>query len=95
MPAPARVRCSRSSRSAAALGIAITGQIFFAALQGAADNGIPSHASFVASLEAALVYEVVAFALVAVLVIFLKTPPANAHGGHGKAVEPVPATAEA
>ncbi len=73
------------------LGIAITGQIFFATLQGSADDKVPVHASFVASLEAALIYEILAFTLVAVLVFFLKAPPA---GAHGKPDTPVPATAE-
>jgi hypothetical protein len=76
------------------LGIVITGQIFFATLQGATDKNIPVHASFVASLKAALIYEILAFALVAGLVFFLKAPPASAHGAQGKPVTPVPATAE-
>ena len=76
------------------LGIAITGQIFFSTLQRAADNKVPAHASFVASLEAALIYEILAFTLVAVLVFFLQPPPASAHGGQGKPVKPAPATAE-
>ncbi len=67
----------------AALGIAVTGQIFFSTLDGSA--GQPPHVAFVSAMERALVYEMVAFALVAAMVFFLK--PAAPQGSHGKRVE--------
>ena len=67
----------------AALGIAVTGQIFFSTLDGSA--GQSPHVAFVSAMERALVYEMVAFALVAAMVFFLK--PAAPQGSHGKHVE--------
>ena len=67
----------------AALGIAVTGQIFFSTLDGSA--GRPPHVAFVSAMERALVYEMVAFALVAAMVFFLK--PVAPQGSHGKRVE--------
>ncbi len=57
-----------------ALGIAITGEIFFSSLQDAFMSGSMPHPAFVGSLERALVYELVAFALVILMVLALKTP---------------------
>jgi EmrB/QacA subfamily drug resistance transporter len=72
-----------------AIGIAITGQIFFSALAGALGGGSAPHAAFVHSLEAALVYEVLAFLAVAGLVLFLKPPSASA----GTVTDPRPRSA--
>jgi len=58
-----------------ALGIAITGEIFFASLQSSFAGGSMPHPAFVASLGNALIYEIVAFGLVVLLVFFLKVPP--------------------
>ncbi len=51
----------------AALGIAVTGQIFFSTLDDKA--GKPSHAAFVSAMEHALVYEILAFGLVTTMVL--------------------------
>ena len=64
-----------------ALGIAVTGQIFFSSLEGRFAAGLAPHAAFVDSMSAALVYELAAFALVLVMVVFLR-PPAQRQGGH-------------
>jgi hypothetical protein len=66
-----------------ALGIAVTGQIFFATLDGRLASGGLSYPAYVASLEGALIYEIAAFGLVAMLVFFLKTAAATP-GGQGK-----------
>jgi fucose permease len=58
-----------------ALGIAISGQIFFSTLEADFRSGSMPHAAFVDGLGNALIYEVAAFALVAVLVFFLPVPP--------------------
>jgi MFS family permease len=73
------------------LGVAIMGQIFFSALAGGmaeAQGGNP-HPVFVASLQSALVYEVLVLAAVAACVYLLAKP---AHGaGHGQSpARPVP-----
>jgi MFS family permease len=60
-----------------AVGIAITGQIFFSSLTARFADGSLPHPAFVASMESALVYEVLAFLAVAGLVIFLKKPAAG------------------
>lgn len=73
-----------------ALGIAITGEIFFSSLQHGFTNGNAPHAVFVSSLGSALIYEIIAFALVAVMVLFLKVPPQAqaSHGGGYKQQQP-------
>lgn len=60
-----------------AVGIAITGQIFFSSLTSKFTEGSLPHPAFVSSLERALVYEVLAFLLVAGLVVFLRKPAAG------------------
>ncbi|ODT56579.1 MAG: MFS transporter [Methylobacterium sp. SCN 67-24] len=67
----------------AALGIAVTGQIFFSTLDGRASE--PPHVAFVSAMEHALVYEMAAFALVAAMVFFLK--PAAPQGSTGQSVD--------
>lgn len=59
-----------------AIGIAVMGQIFFSTLATRLASGVNQHPSYVAGLEAALLYEVLAFLVVAGLVLFLKAPPA-------------------
>ena len=71
-----------------ALGIAITGQIFFSTLQEMASAD--PHPTFVLGLEQALIYEMVAFAVVALMALLLKKPPVH-HGGRPAA----PQSAEA
>lgn len=78
-----------------AIGIAIVGQIFFSALAHRLSGGSDRHPAYVDSLEAALLYEVLAFLVVASLVLFLKAPPAGAHPGGPQAPRPLkPAVAE-
>lgn len=67
----------------AALGIAVTGQIFFSTLDGRASE--PPHVAFVSAMEHALVYEMAAFALVAAMVFFLR--PAAPQGSKGQKVD--------
>jgi MFS family permease len=76
-----------------ALGIAATGQIFFSSLEGRLSSGTAAHPAFIGSMSAALLYEMAAFAVVAVLVFFLKPPAQRQEGGHGSA-QPRPVTAE-
>ncbi|MBX3530920.1 MAG: MFS transporter [Rhizobiaceae bacterium] len=57
-----------------ALGIAITGEIFFSALTDSFMSGSMPHPAFVAALGRALTYELIAFTLVILLVLMLKTP---------------------
>ena len=58
--------CSRScAPSSLAIGVAIVGEIFFLTLLG---HGAPGHTEYVAALRAALIYEIVAFLIVAVAV---------------------------
>ena len=64
-----------------AIGIALTGQIFFSSLEWQLAGGIGRHASFVHGMEQALFYEMGAFALVALLVFFLRAPSGEAGQG--------------
>lgn len=66
-----------------AIGIAVMGQIFFSTLAGRLAGGAGQHPAYVASLEGALLYEVLAFLVVAALVLFLKAPPAAAVPNRG------------
>jgi predicted MFS family arabinose efflux permease len=68
-----------------ALGIAVTGQIFFSSLEGKLSSGMPAHPAFIGSMSAALLYEMAAFAVVAVLVFFLKPPAPRPESGHAPA----------
>jgi len=78
-----------------ALGIAICGEIFFSSLTNAFKAGSAPHAAFVDSLGSALIFEVAAFALVAVFVLFLKAPPRPQHAGHGAPEGRAPVPVEA
>ena len=77
-----------------ALGIAISGQIFFTRLAEMFATGHAQHAAFVAGLDDALIYEIAAFAVVAVMVFLLSKPqPGEAgagHAPHGGEKPPVP-----
>ena len=74
-----------------ALGIAVTGQIFFSSLEGGLASGTAVHPAFVASMASALLYEMAAFAVVAVLVFFLRPPAQRQESAHGAAApSPVP-----
>jgi len=73
-----------------AVGIAITGQIFFSRLAARLAEGAGQHPAFINSLEGALVYEVLAFLVVAGLVLFLKAPAAGAQPGRGGPQAPRP-----
>src|SRR5690606_28647196 len=53
-----------------ALGVAVVGEIFFATLATGMRAG-PPHPAYVTSLQNALIYEMAAFALFAVLVAFI------------------------
>jgi EmrB/QacA subfamily drug resistance transporter len=64
-----------------AIGIAVVGQIFFSSLAGRLTGEASRHAAYVVSLEAALLYEVLAFLIVAGLVLFLKAPPSGTQSG--------------
>lgn len=57
-----------------ALGIAVTGQIFFSTLANRIAAQTPPHGAFVASMSNALVYEVIAFVAVAAMVFLLRKP---------------------
>ena len=72
-----------------AVGIAIVGQIFFSSLAGALAGGTARHAAFVHSLEAALIYEALAFLAVAGLVLLLKAPATPPSPGMERRPEPV------
>ncbi|MCC2097298.1 MAG: MFS transporter [Hyphomicrobiales bacterium] len=68
-----------------AFGIAIAGQIFFSTLDGAFAAGQSRHAAFVASLEAALIFNIAILAAVAVLGLAMREPdvPAGSAGQSG------------
>jgi len=77
-----------------AVGIAINGQIFFSTLADRFASGSLPHPAFINSLESALLYEMLAFLVVAGLVLVLKVPPAQGTAAHGapsgrRAGEPV------
>lgn len=63
-----------------ALGIAVTGQIFFSTLANRLAGQTPRHGAFVASLGNALIYEVLAFIAVAAMVFLLRKPAAYGAG---------------
>lgn len=67
-----------------ALGIAVTGQIFFSSLETSFASGAMPHPAFIGSLESSLIYEAVAFVLVAGLVFLIKPPAQHPAGGHGQ-----------
>ncbi len=78
-----------------ALGIAITGQIFFSTLAGRFQTGSAPHPAFVAGLGQALIYEIAAFAVVAAMVFLLTKPRVGAAGhGHPQAAQKPPVAAE-
>lgn len=77
-----------------AVGIAITGQIFFSTLTDRFSTGSLPHPAFVAGLENALIYEMLAFLVVAGLVVFLRAPGQGVPA-HGAAGRPEPVIAEA
>jgi EmrB/QacA subfamily drug resistance transporter len=68
-----------------ALGIAVTGQIFFSSLEGGLSSGEAAHPAFVTSMSAALLYEMAAFAAVVLLVFFLRPPSLRHESGHAPA----------
>ncbi|HWK65440.1 MAG TPA: MFS transporter [Rhizobiaceae bacterium] len=72
-----------------AIGIAVVGQIFFSALGQRLAGASDRHAAYVDSLEAALLYEVLAFMVVVGLVLFLKAPPAGPLPGGPQAPRPL------
>lgn len=74
-----------------AVGIAITGQIFFSSLAARLGAGVPANQAYVDSMGNALIYEIAAFAIVILLLLFLK--PAAASGAHDEA-RPRPSVAE-
>jgi len=78
-----------------ALGIAITGEIFFSSLQDSFAHGQLPHPAFVTGLGNALVYEITAFALVALLIFFLKVPPQAMLGREPDPRQPAPIPVEA
>jgi MFS family permease len=66
-----------------ALGIAVTGQIFFSSLKDSLSSGTAAHPAFVGSMSAALIYELAAFGLVVVLLFFFRPPAQRQESGHG------------
>jgi predicted MFS family arabinose efflux permease len=75
-----------------ALGIAVTGQIFFSALRDRLASGGAAHPAFVDSMSAALIYELAAFAVVIVLLFFFRPPVQHQGSRHGSSQAPaVPA----
>jgi EmrB/QacA subfamily drug resistance transporter len=76
-----------------AVGIAINGQIFFSTLSGEFASGSLPHPAFINSLEAAVLYEILAFLAVAGLVLLLKAPPAPSAQDADRRAQPVVAEA--
>ncbi len=64
-----------------ALGVAVVGEIFFSTLVGLMQTGSGPHPAYVTGFEHALVYEIGAFVLFALLVPFVKARKAPAAGG--------------
>ncbi len=58
-----------------AIGVAISGQIFFSSIGSRLTQGELPHPAFVAGLQNGLIYEAAAFFTAAILVLFLKAPP--------------------
>lgn len=77
-----------------ALGIALTGQIFFSTLNGAVATGSKPHPAFVSAMTTALVYELTAFLVVAFLVFFMKKPPQPSRSGRKRQEEGQPVAIE-
>ena len=69
-----------------AIGIAITGQIFFSSLAMRLGTGVAANEAYVDSFGNALVFEIAAFAAVILLLFFLK--PAQDQGAHGSRSQP-------
>ena len=65
-----------------AFGVAIISQIFFSLLAGGMADGATPHEAFKSSFEAAMLYNIACYALVAASTIFLDPPPMHApeHG---------------
>lgn len=76
-----------------ALGIALMGQIFFSTLNAGMASDAGAHPAFVDAMKAALVYELAAFALVALSCLFMKRPPRQqrAPNAADAPAQPVPA----
>ena len=76
-----------------ALGVALVGEIFFTWLDhGQAWGATSKNQVFVNAATHAIIYQIVAFALVAALVLLLKPLPRQPSEGHGK---PMPMAVEA
>ncbi|GIL03297.1 MAG: MFS transporter [Alphaproteobacteria bacterium] len=78
-----------------AFGIAIAGQIFFSTLATLMAAGSARHPAYVAALEAAFIFNISAFAVVALLALMIR-PPVGGGRPHGQAdaqSAPVPAEA--
>jgi len=73
-----------------AVGVALVGQIFFSGLASQFQSGATPQAAYAAAAGPALTYQIVSFALVVVLVPFLKIkPPAGSSDGRAPAGPPV------
>lgn len=76
-----------------AIGVALVGEIFFSGLAANFATGATPKAAFAAAAGPAITYQIVSFALVVILVPFLKIrPPA---GGQGRAPAAAPVVVEA
>jgi EmrB/QacA subfamily drug resistance transporter len=76
-----------------ALGLALVGVIFFSGLSANFAAGADPKAAYAAAAAPAIVYQIVSFALVVILVPFLKIKPPS--GGEGRAPAPAPVVVEA
>lgn len=77
-----------------AIGVALTGEIFFTRLATGFAQGANPHVAFVGAATPALLYQIAAFALVVLLVPFLKAMP-RPRGGAASAAPSSPAEAGA
>ncbi len=75
-----------------AVGVALVGEIFFTHLAGSFASGSGPHQAFASSASLAMIYQIVSFALVALLVPFLKIGQ-QGQGGARPAAAPIPAEA--
>ncbi len=72
-----------------AIGVALVGQIFFSGLATNFASGATPQAAYAAAAGPAITYQIVSFALVVILVPFLKIKPPGADTGRAPAAAPV------
>jgi len=74
----------------AAFGVAIISQIFFSLIASGTSDGLSAHETYKASFEAAILYNIACYLLVALSTAFMAPPPPHAERAGHRQPQPVP-----